>query len=191
MVNQIITELENNLLVYKKVDKFSIKPGIYAIGYNNSDPFPLPSAKDMIKKGTIIYIGKTESSQVKRDEKTHFCNGGTKNSTLRRSLGAILREELQLTPIPRSYTEKTEMRFTNYCFDDLGEKLLSEWMKNDISLSFWEFDGSIDELEIIEIDIIQKLVPILNLKNNNNNPWKKEIMTLRKICSELAKQYRA
>ena len=189
MTNQIIAELKNKLLAYKKVDKFSIKPGIYAIGYN-SEQFPLFSAKDMIKKGTIIYIGKTESSQEKRDEKTHFCNGGTKSSTLRRSLGAILREELKLIPIPRSYTEKSEKRFTNFCFDEPGEKLLTNWMKVNLSLSFWEFDGSIDEIETIEKDIIQKLVPILNLKNNRSNPWSKEIKILRKICVDLAKQNR-
>jgi len=190
MINQIIAKLNKNLVAYEKVDNFSIKPGIYAIGYN-AELFPLLSAKDIIKNGKIIYIGKTESSQEKRDEETHFCSGGTKNSTLRRSLGAILREELQLIPMPRSYTEKTEKRFTNFCFDERGEKLLTEWMKDNLSLSFWEFDGSVDEMKAFEIDIIQELVPILNLRNNNNNPWRKEIKTLRKICSELAKQYRA
>ena len=63
-------------------------------------------------------------------------------------------------------------------------------MKVNLSLSFWEFDGSIDEIETIEKDIIQKLVPILNLKNNRSNPWNKEIKILRKICVDLAKQNR-
>lgn len=188
MINQIIAKLNNNLVAYNKVDYFSKKPGIYAIGCN-AEMFPLLSAKD-IKKGKIIYIGKTLSSQEKRDEKTHFKSGGTKNSTLRRSLGAILREKLQLIPIPRSYTEKTEKRFTNYCFDERGEKLLTEWMRDNLSLSFWEFEGSVNEIEAIETDIIQQLIPILNLKNNNKNLWKEEIKALRKTCSELAKQHR-
>ena len=189
MINQIISNLESNLVVYKNINSFSTKPGIYAIGYS-AELFPPLLAKDKIKKEKIIYIGKTESSQEKRDEKTHFYSGGTKSSTLRRSIGAILREELKLIPIPRSCSENTEKRFTNYCFDERGEKLLTKWMSDNLSLSFCELNGPVDEMETIEIDIIQQLKPILNLRNNKDNPWRKELKKLRKNCSVLAKQYR-
>ena len=187
-IDEIISTLKENLIAYKDIEFFSKKPGIYAIGFNGVR-FPLASAEVNIKNGVIIYVGKTESSQIERDEKTHFQTGGTKNSTVRRSIGAIIREKLHLNPMPRSFTEITEKRFTNYCFDKIGEKSLTKWMEDNLSLSFWEYFGLVSELKGIEICFIHQLKPILNLNNNPKNPWKNEIKALRKVCSEMAKQY--
>ncbi len=185
-VLKIVNQLKRTLHSYKEIDSFSTKPGIYAIGFNGWE-FPLSSAQVKVKNGEIIYIGKTQSSQESRDKKTHFNNGGTKSSTLRRTVGAILREELELVPLPRSNTEKTEKRFVNYRFDKNGEELLTGWMINNLSLSFYEFRGGVDEMKNLEIAIIGHLKPIFNLKNNTENPWKGEIESLRRKCSELAR----
>lgn len=185
-VIKVVNQLKNNLHPYKEIQYFSTKPGIYAIGFNGWE-FLLSSAKGKVKNGEIIYIGKTQSSQEARDKKTHFKNGGTKSSTLRRSIGAILREELELVPLPRSFTETTEKRFINYRFDENGEELLTDWMISNLSLSFYEFNGGVGELKDLEKAIIDHLKPILNLKNNTGNPWKSEIESLRKKCSEMAR----
>jgi hypothetical protein len=77
----------------------------------------------------LLYIGKTESSQEERDVGEHLANGKTGQSTPRRSLGALLREQLNLRPQPRSHSEMSEKRFTNYKFDEAGEEALTAWMK--------------------------------------------------------------
>jgi len=183
---KVVNQLKSKLRPYKEIQCFSTKPGIYAIGFNGEN-FPLSSAKDKVKNGVIIYIGKTQSSQEVRDKNTHFKNGRTKSSTLRRSIGAILREDLNLIPLPRSFTETTEKRFTNYKFDDNGEELLTDWMTSNLSLSFYEFSGGVNEMKGLERDIINHLKPILNLSNNTGNPWKSEVESLRKKCSEIAR----
>jgi hypothetical protein len=185
-INHIIKTLRENLIIFRDITSFSKNPGIYAIGFDG-DRFPLISAKDSITSGDIIYIGKSESSQVKRDVKTHFQPGMTGSSTVRRSIGAILREDLDLVPMPRSFTETSGKRFTSYCFNEKGEEVLTNWMKKNLSLSFWDYHGLKDDLESIEIVVIQKLEPIINLKNNPRNQWKKEIMDFRKMCSKMAK----
>ncbi|MGW3547006.1 GIY-YIG nuclease family protein [Janibacter hoylei] len=49
-----------------------------------------------------LYIGKAERSLVSRDLQTHFTSGKTGQSSLRRSLAALLRVELDLTAQPRN-----------------------------------------------------------------------------------------
>jgi hypothetical protein len=39
-------------------------------------------------------------------------------------------------------------------------------MKNNLALSFYEFTGSIQELEDLETEIIDAIVPILNISKN-------------------------
>ena len=47
-----------------------------------------------------------------------------------------------------------------------------------------------EDYENVEKEILKSLHPILNLKGCDN-PYKKQIMALRKICSEEAKRNRA
>ncbi|CAN5657532.1 hypothetical protein BH20ACI4_BH20ACI4_10200 [soil metagenome] len=152
------------------------KPCIYAIGVTNALEFPLISTKVRKKPNDIIYIGITKKNQTSRIENTHFENGKSKSSTLRRSLGAILREELKLELIPH----------TNYKFTPDGEEKLTEWMIENLSVSYCEWHGSIEELREIEKEIIKLICPILNLQSNPNNAWNQEITELRNVCRNLA-----
>ena len=102
--DKIINELITTLKPFDKIDEFSNLPGIYFIGFNGEN-FPFPSQVDIVSTGDIIYVGKTEKSQKSRDANTHFKSGKTGSSTLRRSVGAILRNKLELKPIPRSQNE--------------------------------------------------------------------------------------
>ena len=49
-----------------------------------------------------LYVGKSESSLTTRDVRTHFATGRTGHSTLRRTLAALLVDELELVPCPRN-----------------------------------------------------------------------------------------
>jgi hypothetical protein len=182
-INEIVEHLKSNLKSFSN-SMFPTGAGIYAIGFDGNE-FPLASAKH-IKKGDIIYVGKAETDLKTRDIKTHFKNGKSGSSTLRRSLGATLKE-LNLTPIPRSCKEKSAKRFTNYKFTDDGEERLTEWMRQNLSLSYWEWQGSVEDLRKMEPEIIKKLCLILNLQNNPYKKWISEIKGLRTVCRDLAK----
>lgn len=190
MINpeSILAHLKANLLPYKAISHFSSKPGIYAVGLHTNATL-LKSAQNNVGSGDIIYIGKTQKSQVARDVSTHFASGKSGSSTLRRTLGAILREQLGLQPIPRSLTEKGNKRFTNYAFTAEGEERLNEWMRNNLSLSFWEYDNSMHRLSDIEESVIRLACPILNLSNNRANHWYHKIRALRDMCADLAEHY--
>lgn len=183
----ITKKLDSCLMRFDETSEFSNKPGIYAIGFIG-DEFPLESAKNSVKSGEIIYIGKTESSQLARDVNTHFKSGKSGSSTLRRTIGAILLNQLSLNPIPRSYTEKSNRRFRNYKFDKESEEKITNWMKANLTLAYWKYDGDIAKLEDIETKIIKELKPILNLSKNSSNPWYQEIRFLRDNCVDLAKK---
>jgi len=49
-----------------------------------------------------LYVGKAENSLVARDVKTHFGDGRTGQSTVRRSFAALLHDELGLRGVPRN-----------------------------------------------------------------------------------------
>jgi hypothetical protein len=96
---ELLKEKETDFLKTKSFSKF---PGIYAFFFIGND-FPLLG--DSVSKHQIIYIGKTESSQEKRDAKTHFTTGKTGSSTVRKSIGSILCAKESLKPIPRNETD--------------------------------------------------------------------------------------
>jgi hypothetical protein len=163
--------------------KFSNKPGIYAIFTNSGS---LPHIPVSITDDEIIYIGKTEKSQRSRDANTHFKSGKTGSSTVRRSIGAIFRESMDLHPIPRSESDILKNRRSHFKFDMESESKVTSWMQSNLSLSFYEYPRSKEEIESLETQLIQKLVPILNLSKNPSNPYGRLISGLRKQCGEIA-----
>lgn len=78
-----------------------------------------------------LYVGKKEDSIRKRVSQTHLLENRTGSSTLRRSIGALLREKLDLHPQPRSH-KRSERDITNYKFDPPGEAKLTEWIKANV-----------------------------------------------------------
>ncbi len=60
----------------------------------------------------------------------------TGRSTLRRTLGALLKEELALMAKPRpSRGEPKAINFTNYDFEPDSNTRLSEWMSRNLEVS--------------------------------------------------------
>ena len=131
-----------------------------------------------------LYIGKTESSQKARDLKQHLSDGGTGYSTLRRSLGALLREQLKLKPRPRSTTETSPRRFINFKFDAAGEAELTKWMMENLELGFVDFrDSARGELKDCEQALIKSARPPLNIIHNPDSPYRKELfITQKALC---------
>lgn len=184
--NEVLAILESNAKPFNKLTSFSESPGIYAVFlFGPAHAWPL--AADAARYGDLLYIGKTESSQLERDLNQHFASGQTGRSTLRRTLGALLRDDLQLRPLPRSFTEASDRKYRNYKFDNQGEAELSVWMRHSLGLSFYEYGRPPKEIRCLERALIQLATPILNLNNNPRNTSLRLIKLARKECAKLAK----
>lgn len=179
-VIELLKGKETDLLKTKSFSKF---PGIYAFFFIGND-FPLLG--DSVAKHQIIYIGKTESSQEKRDAKTHFTTGKTGSSTVRKSIGSILCEKGNLKPIPGNETDYKKMRFSHFKFDKQSEIKITNWMENNLALSFYEYPRTKQEIEDLETKLIDELVPILNISKNSKNSFKDILQSLRKNCALMA-----
>ena len=184
-IDQISQHFIKSAKLFSQHNEFSTLPGIYAVLYlGKSNTLGTIKA---LKSGQIIYIGKTLSSQQSRDADTHFKSGKSGSSTLRRSIGALLREEMKLIPIPRG-SGKTEKDTTNYRFDDMSEDFLTSWMVSNLGLAFFEYPKSPDEIRSLELKLLDKLCPVLNIESNSANPFLSEVKSARAKCKRLAEQ---
>jgi hypothetical protein len=154
--------------------------GIYAIFVKNMDAInEFPANTD-----GLIYIG-SSSDLVAREYEQHFRSGKTGFSTLRRSLGAIKKLDLNLVALPRG-PELTERNFHNYKFQLDGENRLTTWMLNELEVLLCP---TCQDYKLIESSLIILHKPILNLKGWAN-PYRKHIKALRKNCSDEARSNR-
>ena len=128
-----------------------------------------------------LYVGKAEDSIRKRVTGTHLVRSRTGSSTLRRSIGALLREKLDLHPQPRSH-KRSERDITNYKFDPAGEARLSEWIEANV----YVYAVPSSTPAATEEKLIREHRPPLNLKGWVNPDG---VMTkaARKQCADLAR----
>ncbi len=140
--------------------------------------FCLRQAKELpgIKVGAqgIVYVGMTEKSLHIRN---HFLHAHSGASTLRRSLGALLRENLRLEPIRRD--SKLE-NCSKYRFSDDGEARLTEWMKANLLAAQVEVA---ENVRAMEAALILEMEPPLNL-TKWANPQKATVSAKRKACAD-------
>jgi len=130
--------------------------------------------------GGLIYCGMSSDLAV-REFDTHFNSDQTGFSTLRRSLGAILKAQLKLSARPRG-TGKSKSNFTNYRFDPAGEGRLTDWMRAHLRVRTW----ATRHHEALETELKPRLRPLLNLEAWN--PHNAAIRKLRRICADEARE---
>ncbi len=152
------------------------RPGIYAF-YLNSD---VSLGSFQMNKDRFLYVG-SSSNLAEREFDNHFNSEQTGFSTLRRSLGALLKAQLDLVVLPRGSGD-SESNFRNYKFQGDGEKRLTNWMKEHLDFGFCE----VHDYDAQEKLIIGRLQPFLNL-TNWKNPAAATIKGLRKICADEAR----
>ena len=173
-----IQEISNELSKNRKSIHNLFAPGlagVYAFFLTDSYEInSIPSNSD-----GLVYIGST-SNLSSREYDNHFDSTSTGFSTLRRSIGAILKGELNLTSFPRS-SGASETNVRNYKFNLDGEIRLTNWMENNLEIGVCP----IRDFDVIEKDLITELKPVLNL-TGWNNPFRREIKALRKVCADEA-----
>lgn len=180
---EIINYLITNRKKYLEISTFSKSSGIYAVFFLG-EHFPIENIKP--KHDEVIYLGKTESSQEKRDAKTHFKSGKTGSSTLRKSIGSLLRNIYNLKPIVRNDSDIIKRRFSHFKFDDKSEEIITEWMQNNLALSFYEYPESKSKIEALETTLIQEVIPLLNIDKNPSNPQLNLLKQIRKESAQIA-----
>ena len=127
-----------------------------------------------------IYIGRSINLE-KREFDNHFNSSGTGWSTVRRSLGALLKSELQLVAQPRS-RGISPANYYCYCFNSDGEDRLTKWMRKHIRVAV----QAVEDNKTVESELINLGHPLLNLKGWAN-PGAREIRRLRKVCADEAR----
>jgi hypothetical protein len=130
--------------------------GLYALRTSAEGSHDLGLEPDL----GIIYIGKAERSLRGRDLGQHFADGKTGWSTLRRSLAALLAEDLDLTPMPRNPTKPGA--YDRFALEPESDTRLTAWMIEHLRIAFWPAPSGI-HLGLIEEALISRLAPPLNL----------------------------
>lgn len=137
---------------------FPEAPGVYAY-FLQPGTKPLPLGTSILQPGPngLLYVG-TSANLKARDHLAHAHSGF---STLRRSLGALLREELHLVAAPRTCGPSAINR-RNYRFTSKGEQLLTAWMRQHLAHASCTLP--LPQATTIEANLIRHLCPPLNLK---------------------------
>src|SRR5205807_1716913 len=124
---------------------------------------------------------------VSRDLDTHFGNGRTGSSTVRRSFAALLREPLALEGRPRN-PDKPE-RPANYGLSPEHDEKLTGWMREHLALAVWPKPDDCEiALGAIENSLLQQLRPPLNLRDVVT-PWTAQVKVARKNMADQARRY--
>lgn len=185
MVDQIIEELNRSRRSYERarVDLPSV-PGLYGFFLNASGslaPFGGPT--------DLVYIGKSESSLQTRDIRQHFEPGKTGHSTVRRSIGAILRREMDYRALPRR-THPTRQDLSCYRFRQEDEESLSAWMRRNLDIGFAPLYMTKEEICDIEKLVLAVAIPPLNIdgRSARRSPYTRLLRALRAGCKQQAAQ---
>ena len=150
-------------------DELPPQPGVYGLLLNEGSSLP------GIHCHELIYIGKS----IDLARRGHFKTGNTRRSTLRRTLGAVLKQTLDLRSHARS-----KNNFSHYCFHASGEEKLTDWMDSNLRIGF---SVVIDNVAEIERRLIRYCEPVLNL-THWANPQAGDIRALRAACVEDARK---
>ena len=134
--------------------------------------------------GQPLYVGKAERSLNGRDVGTHFAAGKTGSSTVRRSLAALLADELALVAVPRNLAKPDGS--ANFGLEAASEVRLSGWMERRLSLATWSRseDAILDE---IETAVVRRLRPPLNLDKVGES--RKRLREARKRMADIARAW--
>ena len=153
------------------------QPGVYALFLvKDARLGQAPAAPE-----SVAYVG-ISSNLARRAMRQHFHTGSSGSSTLRRSLGAVLKDVLGLRAVHRS-TGKSARDYTNYCFTADGEVRLTAWMHENLEISFHPTPDYVT----LEMLLVHHLAPVLNIEHSAN-PYTATLKHLRTVCANEARQ---
>ncbi|MEN2398370.1 GIY-YIG nuclease family protein [Flavobacterium sp. MC2016-06] len=179
-VAEIVNVLMTNAKPFNEHLDFPTCPGIYSFILKKNSNLKEFGASDQ-----VLYVGIAKDSLKKRDLGNHFNNMGTGRSTLRRSLGAILKKDLGLTAFSRN-GKNSKREIINYTFDVNGEVALTKWILQNLNIGYWKDEQSFpySKLRELEEEVIKLLRPTLDLdaRTKKYNILGVKLDELRLIC---------
>jgi excinuclease UvrABC nuclease subunit len=167
-------------LCYKKFELPS-KPGIYGIFLVRKDEL----FNDFtFNKDCLLYIG-ISNNLSKRDVKQHFCANNSSQSTFRRSIGAIKKEECDFKA--NRSKKKPPKDCQCYQFNDQDEEKITKWMKCSLEIGYYPCEAQSNltlkkEMQQIESDLIKEYDPPLNILHRMPSISKDHLLMLRHQC---------
>lgn len=177
---EIITSIKRTAKPVSEHIDYSKFPGVYAFMLNEHstlNEFGLPNG--------VLYVGISKDSLANRDLGNHFNNNSTGRSTLRRSIGSILKDEFDLKVFSRNGTNN-KREILNYVFNIEGDIYLTDWMKSSLVVGYWEDKNKIPYTQLRELEkqVIMFLKPTLDLDNRTKkyNLLANKLDYLREIC---------
>ena len=166
------TIAENLLRVRAQPMEVPGEPGVYAVII--VDPDRLPGIE--VDMSGLLFIGMAKSNLRRQIRFMHRQSGF---STLRRSLGAILKDQLGLRAIPLE-SGASDTYLNHYQFAD--ETPLDVWMRSHLA---YGYNIITRHIRTIDRSLIRYLRPPLNLAGWPNTQAEK-LKTLRDICKNEA-----
>ena len=114
-------------------------PGVYALFLSNRHALAVT-----VGDFDTLYIGMTTKNSKAR---SHF-NGNSSGSSPRRSLGALLKEELHLNAYSEGGGRRTPQDVEKYHFQKTEEIALIAWMEKHLTYSYFVLSGRPHRTEI-------------------------------------------
>lgn len=163
-------------------ETFPDEPGLYAIWADPDGLQQLHRALPTISTDPArpIYVGKSESSLLKRDARGHFRAGQTGRSTLRRSIAALLHRLDETGPLhARPRNPQNPERFDKFGLDDASEQVLQEWIEQHLSIAWWTPLDETTPQPVVSLETLERALighplwcapPALNLKDLGGRP---------------------
>jgi hypothetical protein len=147
-------------------------PGVYAV-------WATPAAWRTLSlppgKGGVLYVGRGDPT-LRRRFREEWRPKTSGRSSPRRTLGALLKDRLELHPVPRRDVDPARgARY--YCFAGEGEGRLTEWSEQNLLFAcHCTLAGGADA---VETELVQLVRPPLNL-TKWPNPEARRLRELRK-----------
>ena len=160
------------------------RPGLYAIYGDRTAWRDL--GLDRSSDDVALYIGKAEDSFVKRDLQSHFGDGRTGSSTVRRSFAALLRTRLSLSGMPRNPARPAH--FSNFGLSPSDDAKLTRWMRQRLQIAVWPKDAEC-RLADMETDLLRCLNPPLNIAKVRH-AHRSFVQAQRKVMADQAQSWR-
>lgn len=170
--------------VNTNVVKFPKRRGLYAIYAVTPSSVDAAKLDAPVGPGGLLYVGKAEKSLAMRDVRQHFGIGKTGWSTVRRTFATLLRDELDLIPVPRSTASVAAKAPATFALTGESEVAQTAWMTEHLALRVWTPPSDAVVLAKVERGVIEGLNPPLNLTHAGPRPLLK---AARKAMVELAK----
>jgi hypothetical protein len=124
-----------------------------------------------------------------RDLKQHFKSGSTGQSTVRRTFAALLRDAFGFRAVPRN-KEKPDMP-SHFGLETSDDAKLTAWMNEQLELAIWPRPIECSNLRAIELGVLGRCVPPLNIQDNGGSQWRTMVRKARRTMADDARAWAA